>query len=61
MCSMEECEFIVRTFFQPYSFVTIQRQFVRNMKQALARSAVIHLVQKSELTDGVHKKKKGVI
>jgi hypothetical protein len=61
--SVEERVFIVKTFYQTSSFVTVQRQFPRklNMRQAPARSAISRLVQKFELTAIVCDKKKDVV
>jgi hypothetical protein len=49
---MEECIFIFKTFYQTSSYVTVQRQFQRKFirLQAPAGSAIVHLVQKVELT-----------
>jgi hypothetical protein len=60
--SVEELVFIVKTFYQTSSFVTVQRQFQRkfNMQQAPVSSASC-LVQKFELTGCVCNNSKGVV
>jgi hypothetical protein len=67
LCNMaygvEECMFIIKTFYQTCSFVTVQRQFQRkfNTRQAPARLAISRLVQKFESTGSVCDNKKGVV
>jgi len=60
--SVEECVFIVKTFYKT-SFVTVQRQFQRkfNRQQAPVRSAISCLVQKFELTGSVCNNEKGAV